>query len=58
MIKSVLEGIPVYWLSLSHIPSFVLQTIRKRMFNFLWSSNADNEKFCLPKWETIARPKL
>lgn len=58
MIKYVLEGFPIYWLSLDHIPVSILHTLRKRMFNFLWSENVVKEKFHLDNWESIARPKL
>jgi hypothetical protein len=37
LVKAVLESISVYWLSLEKIPKSVLNNIRRRMFNFLWS---------------------
>lgn len=58
MIKFVLEGIHVYWLSLAHIPYAILHTLEKKMFSFLWYGNAIKEKFHLAKWESIARPKV
>jgi hypothetical protein len=35
LVKSVLESIHVYWLSMSKIPTGLLNKIRRRMFNFL-----------------------
>jgi hypothetical protein len=35
LIKTVLEGQPVYWMSMEVIPCFVLCKIRKMMFRFL-----------------------
>jgi hypothetical protein len=57
LVKSVLEGILVYCLSLAHIPSSILQTIRKRMFSFLWFGNDAKEKFHLARWEAIFKQK-
>ena len=47
--KSMIEGIPMYWLSLDHIPSYILNTLRKRMFSFLWSGNVVIHKFHLDR---------
>ena len=36
LIKVILEGIYVYWLCFSHIPSSVLNILKKKMFSFIW----------------------
>jgi hypothetical protein len=36
LIKSVLEAIPVYWMSLSWIPKGILEKARKLSFSYLW----------------------
>jgi hypothetical protein len=43
LVKVVLESIPVYWLSLAKIPKSILNNIRKRMFNFLWTGKKIKE---------------
>ena len=37
LVKSVLEAVPVYWLSLSWIPKGILEAARRIYFRFLWS---------------------
>ena len=57
LLKVVLETQPVHWLALAHIPIYVLNTIRKIFFAFLWSSVKNKKKFHLCNWMSIARPK-
>jgi hypothetical protein len=57
LLKSVLESLPVYWLAVAIIPTFVLNRIRQLMFNFLWSGSGAREHIHLCKWEIIAKPK-
>jgi ribonuclease HI len=57
LVKVVLESIPVYWLSLAKIPKSILNTIRKRMFSFLWTGKKTKEGIHLTRWNTIAKPK-
>jgi len=57
LVKSVLEAIPVYWMSLSWIPKGVLSSYRRLCFQFLWSGKKDAQVTPWVKWETIARPK-
>lgn len=58
LVKSILEGLLVYWISLVHIHFVFLHKLRKRMFNFFCSGNPTKEHFHLASGETIARPKL
>jgi hypothetical protein len=43
LVKSVLENIHVFWLSLAKIPKAILEKIHRRMFSFLWTGNKDKE---------------
>lgn len=56
LVKSVLIGIPIYWLSLHRIPVSILSRLRRLFFNFLWTGAADRRKLILTKWESIALP--
>jgi hypothetical protein len=57
LVKSVLEVILVYWMSLSWIPIGILEKIRRICFKFLWVRTKDS--FVLPwvSWEKLAVPK-
>jgi hypothetical protein len=57
LVKSVLEAIPIYWMSLSWIPNEILENIRKICSKFMWAGN--QEKIVLPrvKWATLDIPK-
>ena len=57
MVKSVLEAIPVYWLSLAWIPKGILEQIRKLCFTFLWRGSSDHKALVWVRWERIALPK-
>jgi hypothetical protein len=41
LVKSVLEAIPVYWMSLSWIPKGISEAARKITFRFLWSGKKE-----------------
>jgi len=55
--KSVLESMPVYWLSLYKVPCTILAGIRKRIFSFIWKGKNSLEKLHLARWEILAMPK-
>lgn len=57
LVKSMLENIPVYWLSMAKIPSLVLDRIRSKVFSFLWSRGKEKKKIHLVRWDYLARPK-
>jgi hypothetical protein len=57
MVKSVLENLPVYWLTLAKIPVHVLVKIRHHVFHFLWLGNKAKRGIHLSKWDTILSPK-
>lgn len=39
LVKSILESIPMYWLSLANFTKCTLNNIRRRIFSFLWTGN-------------------
>jgi hypothetical protein len=57
LIKSVLEGQAVFWMSMEALPRSILSTLRKLMFHFLWNGQQDRKKFHLCRWEVLSRPK-
>jgi hypothetical protein len=57
LVKAVLESISVYWLSLAKIPKSVLNSIRQRMFSFLWTGKKDKEGMHLISWKRLSKPK-
>jgi hypothetical protein len=57
LIKAALEGQLVYWMTLTAIPTPVLDKLRNITFNFLWLGNKDQHKLHLCNWETLASPK-
>jgi hypothetical protein len=54
LIKSILESIPVYWMSLPHIPKGILNKIKRKCSHFLWIGKQEKEEFSLVKWSNIA----
>lgn len=57
LVKSVLEAIPVYWMSLAWIPTGVLEQIRRLCFAFLWKGMSELRALVWVRWEKIAVPK-
>ena len=57
MVKSVLENILVYSLTLAKIPVYVLVNIRQHVIHFLWSGCKVRRGIHISKWDTISSPK-
>ena len=57
LVKSVLEAIPVYWMSLSWIPKGILEKIRRLCFRYLWSGKKEEQVTPWVGWKKIAIPK-
>jgi len=57
LVKSVLEAIHVYWMSLSWIPKGILEATRKLTFKFLWSGKKESHVTPWVHWEKIVVPK-
>jgi hypothetical protein len=57
LVKSVLEAIHVYWMSLAWIPIGILERLHRLCFKYLWEGS--QEKVVLPwvRWESLALPK-
>jgi hypothetical protein len=51
LVKSVLEDIPIYWVSLDFILKGVLEMIRRINFRFLWSRDSKKKGDSLGKME-------
>jgi len=57
LVKSVLEAIPVFWMSLSWIPVGILDQLRKICFAFLWQGKSEQRSLVWVKWKRLAVPK-
>jgi hypothetical protein len=57
LVKSVLEAIPVYWMSLSWIPKGILEAARKLTSKFMWSGKKESHVIPWVRWEKIVVPK-
>jgi hypothetical protein len=57
LVKSVLESIPVYFISLAKIQKGTLNNIRRRMFSFPCTGKKLKEGIHLIDWKKIAKPK-
>lgn len=56
LVKSVLESILVYWLSLVHVPKSIFEGIRKSCASFLWLGKRKTG-FHLAKWSMLLKSK-
>jgi hypothetical protein len=57
LVKSVLEAILVYWMSLSWIPKGILEAARKLTSKFLWSGKKEAHVIPWVRWDKIVVPK-
>jgi hypothetical protein len=57
LVKSVLEGQIVYWMSMEALPRSILTKLRKMMFHFLWKGHSNSQQYHLYRWEVLSRPK-
>jgi hypothetical protein len=57
LVKSVLEGLAVYWMTLERIPNKVITLLRRLSCRFLWNDRVDNHRFHLCKWQSLYRPR-
>jgi hypothetical protein len=57
LVKSVLESLVVYWMTLERIPNKIIILLRRLSFNFLWNDLAGKRRFHLCSWQTLSRPK-
>jgi hypothetical protein len=57
LVKSVLEGLVVFWMSLERIPNKIIILLRRHIFNFLWNSQAGHFRFHLCSWAALSKPR-
>jgi hypothetical protein len=57
LVKSVLESILVYWLSIAHIPKSIIERIHRKCSSFLWIGSKEKDGIPLVKWSRIATLK-
>ncbi|GFY86939.1 hypothetical protein Acr_05g0005780 [Actinidia rufa] len=57
LIRSVLQGVECYWLSILPIPAGVRKKITQRCRNFLWSGRATINKKPLVDWKEVTLPR-
>jgi hypothetical protein len=58
LVKSALESLLVFWISLEVIPRTILNKICKLSCSFLWSGHKEKFQFHLCRWDLLARPKI
>ena len=57
LVKSILEAIPIYWMSIAWIPKGNLEKLCRICFTFLWQGKKENPSRPWVKWEIITIPK-
>ncbi|XP_028085774.1 uncharacterized protein LOC114286748 [Camellia sinensis] len=57
LVKTVLSGIPIYFMSVFKIPVKVAKSIEKSMRDFLWEGKDEKKKDHLVNWETVSLSK-
>lgn len=55
--QSVIQGIPIYWFDLQKLPVTIIQVIRSRLFNFIWSGKPSSRKWHMCSWQSLSWPK-
>ncbi|GFZ19419.1 hypothetical protein Acr_28g0001240 [Actinidia rufa] len=58
LIKSVLQGVECFWLSVLPIPSGVRSKVTQLCRNFLWSGKCTMNKRPLVAWKEVTLPKM
>jgi hypothetical protein len=57
LVKAVLEGLAVYWMTLERIPNKIIVILRRLACNFLWNDRIDKHRFHLCKWQSLFSPR-
>jgi len=57
LVKSVLNNLPVYFLSMFSIPKKIATKIERQIRSFLWSREEEGRKICNVKWASVILPK-
>lgn len=58
LINSVLNSLPVYFLSFMRIPRKVLKIITRIQRDFLWGGNGVTRKIALVRWEVVCKSRV
>jgi hypothetical protein len=54
---SVLQSIPVFWLSLAKAPKSILHRIQLLISRFIWKGGKKTSGYHLANWQSLAKPK-
>ncbi|KAJ9567950.1 hypothetical protein OSB04_003916 [Centaurea solstitialis] len=57
LIKSVLESLQLYWMTVFMIPSSVSQSIERLFRDFLWTQSVSSRGKVRVAWEDVCKPK-
>ncbi|KAL4202821.1 hypothetical protein AMTRI_Chr02g265480 [Amborella trichopoda] len=57
LLRTCLANLPIYQMSLIHMPASVVKRLEKMMRDFLWGSSDENMKFHLLNWDRVCSPK-
>jgi ribonuclease HI len=57
LVKSVLESLVVFWMTLERIPNRIIIILRRLSFNFLWNGQVGKHRFHLCSWQTLSKPR-
>ena len=53
LVKSVLDALPSYMMSLFPIPKNIVEKINQLRRSFLWNGNKEHKSYHLVKWDTL-----
>jgi hypothetical protein len=56
-LNSVLNSIPIHWLSFYKMPRAIVKEITRLQRNFLWAGTADNHKIPWVRWSQVCKRK-
>ena len=56
LVREVLMGLAIYWLTLARIPKTILNFLRHTIFNFLWGNSFGKMRSHMVDWHLISRP--
>jgi hypothetical protein len=57
LINSVLNSIPIYFMSLMKMPAQVIKKVTRIQREFLWGGVKGGRKLCWVKWKVVCQPK-
>jgi ribonuclease HI len=57
LIKAVLEGLAVFWMTLERIPKKIINVLRRLSSNFLWNGLGKKHSLHLCRWDILTKPR-